>query len=219
MKKAALCTALSLLLISAVSLAQKTISEGTLVYDISLQSDGQPAAGNPLNGATSTVYLTGFSSRIDMSSNLGNEKTIYDAKTGTAVILKEYSGQKLMITFTKENWLEKNKNAEGLVFTAADGKKELLGYQCSKATAKLNDGSTITVFYTKDLIAQNKEYDPLFKSLGGLPLQYEVQTGKLKFIYTINKIDFAALSQAKFDIPKTGYRVITYAESKQVGKN
>ncbi len=35
------------------------------------------------------------------------------------------------------------------------------------------DGFEITVFYTRDLIPENKAYDPPFKNLDGLPLEYE----------------------------------------------
>lgn len=217
MKKKAPGLLFVLLLSGIATIAQKAISEGTLSYDIAIQNAAEKGA--PATNATLTVYLKGFMSRTDMTSSLGSEKTIYDAKAGSAVILKEYSGQKLMITLTKENWREKNKKTEGIAFTDQGERKEILNYACTKAVAKLADGSTVTVFYTKELAVQNKEYDPLFKDLAGFPMQYEVESGKLKFTYTISKIDQASLTQAKFDLPKTGYRVITYDENKQGIKN
>ncbi|MBL0357228.1 MAG: hypothetical protein IPP72_10245 [Chitinophagaceae bacterium] len=219
MKKSALGIMVTMLLMGNIVLAQKTIAEGVFIYNISIQSSGtEPAANATLSGATSTVYVKGSFTRIDMASNLGNEKTIHDAKLGTAVILKEYSGQKLMITLTKENWLEKNKRSVGITFTDQNEKKEILGYQCTKATATLNDGSVITVFYAKDIAIQNKDYNPLFRNLAGIPMQYEVESGKTKFVYTMSKIDLNALPQTKFDYPKSGYRVITYDENKQGNK-
>ncbi len=54
-----------------------------------------------------------------------------------------------------------------------------------RATASTPDGFEITVFYTRDLIPENKCYDPLFKNLDGLPLEYELQKGNLQYkIYT-----------------------------------
>src|SRR6188768_2067529 len=91
------------------SFAQKVISEGTIVYDIVIQTgNSEPKKGDPLEGATTTVYLKGNNSRTDMISALGKEVTIYNSKTNNAVILKEFSGQKLMITLTKEDWKLKN---------------------------------------------------------------------------------------------------------------
>lgn len=196
--------------------AQKTISEGTLTYAISFENGGKT---NGLSGATETIYLKGGYSRIDMSSNLGNEKTIYDAKSGNAVILKEYSGQKLMITLNKQNWLERNQANDDLVFNNEAETKNILGYNCSKAIAKLKDGSTMTVYYTRDLNVMNKDYKPVFKNLTGLPLQYEFEKNKNKFIYTATKIDLTAVPVSRFDFPKAGYRVMTYEESQSAKKD
>jgi len=216
MKKQGVLITVALVFSAISSLAQKAVSEGVLTYDIAIKSGDKAAA---TSNATATVYLKGAFSRTDMTSSVGNEKTIQDGKTGTAVILKEYSGQKLMITLTRENWAEKNKRSAGVVFTDVAEKKQVLNYNCTKATAKLNDGSLLTVYYTKDLQVQNKEYDPLFKNLDGLPMMYEVETGKMKFVYSMSKIDLGNVLQTKFDIPKTGYRVITYDENKQGNKN
>ena len=208
--------AFTTILISAFlfSSAQKTISEGTLIYDINIQPLKKDAAASSLSGATETIYLKGGLSRRDMMSNLGNEKTIHDSKTGNAVILKEYSGQKLMITLTKQNWDARNKKNDGVVFSPTTETKDILGYQCVKATATLKDGSAMIVYYTKDLNVINKDYNVLFKNLDGLPMQYEFETKKLKFTYTITKIDLNSLQVAKFEFPKSGYRVMTYEENR-----
>ena len=85
--------------------AQKTIAEGTIVYDMVIQTGNTtPQKGDALAGATTTVYLKGNNSRTDMVSSLGNETTIHNGNSGNAVILKEFSGQKLMIKLSKENW-------------------------------------------------------------------------------------------------------------------
>lgn len=195
--------------------AQKTISEGTIVYDISIQTGNkEPQMADALDGATTTVYLKGTSSRTDMVSALGNEKTIYDAKTGSAVILKEYSGQKLMITLTKENWESKNKKYQDIVFTPGAETKIIAGHPCTKAKAVLKDGTSFFVYYANDLILINKDYDQTFKNLPGLAMQYEFQNGKTKFSYIVSKIDLSPVPVSKFDFPKTGYRVMTYDENK-----
>jgi GLPGLI family protein len=196
--------------------AQKVISEGTITYNIAIQNnkkEAQQAGG--FNNATTTIILKGGLSRTDMVSTLGNETTIHDSKNGTAVILKEYSGQKLMITLTKENWIAKNKRSAGINFETAVETRVIEGYTCNKATAKLSDGSAIMVYYANSVNAFNKEYDPLFKNLPGLPVQYEFEKNNLRFIYTLNKVDLNAVAVSRFDTPKSGYRVMTYDESQQ----
>jgi len=217
MKNISVALTMIFISVSLFSNAQKTISEGTLVYDITIQPLNKDAAASSLSGATETVYLKGGLSRRDMVSSLGNEKTIHDSKTGNAVILKEYSGQKLMITLTRQDWAARNSRNDGVVFTPTTETKDVLGYKCNKATAQLKDGSTMVLYYTKDLNVINREYNVLFKNLEGLPMQYELESKKMKFTYTISKIDLNSLPLARFEFPKSGYRVMTYEEN-QVGK-
>ncbi|MBC7887163.1 MAG: hypothetical protein H7Z13_04690 [Ferruginibacter sp.] len=215
MKKLRLIALGCLPMISLFTYAQKTISEGTITYEIGIQSkNNNSKAGNGLNGAKTTVYLKGGLSRTEMTSTLGTETTIYNVKTGNAAILKEYSGQKLMITLTKENWEAMNKKFDGIVFTNAAETKIIEGYNCKRAFAQLKDGSSIAVYYTPDLIAMNKEYSQAFKNLPGFPMEYEFETEKIIFRYRISDIDFSPLPATKFDFPKSGYRIMTYDENK-----
>lgn len=196
--------------------AQKTISQGTIVYSISTQSTSGTTSSDPLKGATNTIYLKGGLSRVDMASPLGKETTLLDDNTGAGAILKEYSGQKLMITLSKDNWISQNKKFEGLSFeTAVAPAQKIDGYTCNKATATLKDGSVMTVYYSPDITLINKAFNPVFQQLQGLPVQYEFASGKLKFTYTLSSINLDPVAVSTFDLPKSGYRVMTYEESHQ----
>jgi GLPGLI family protein len=175
---------------------------------------GQPKMADMLDGATTTIYLKGNDSRSELVSSLGREATIYDAVTGKGVILKDYSGQKLMITLTPQNWQENNKKYEGITFTNTGETANIAGFTCKKAIAKLKNGTTFTVFYTTDVIPANKSYDAQFTTLPGLPVQYEMQSGKMKFKFTLASISYNSVPASKFEIPKSGYRVLTYEETK-----
>ncbi|MEI9956667.1 MAG: hypothetical protein WDM90_10285 [Ferruginibacter sp.] len=210
---------LLLLTISVFSFAQKTISEGTMVYDIVIQSGNkEPQMSDALDGGTVTVSIKGGQSRSDMVSALGKESTIHDAKTGDAVILKEYSGQKLMITLNKDNWDAKNKAYSDIAFDLTNETITIAGYNCKKAIAKLPSGKTFVVYYAPDLVVTNKDYNATFKNLPGLAMQYEYESGKMKYKYTLSKINFEPVAASKFDFPKSGYRVMTYEENQQIKK-
>jgi len=196
-------------------LAQKNLSEGSIIYNISVETgSAQPKMADMLDGATTTVYLKGNQSRTEMVSGLGSEATIYNATTDNGVILKDYSGQKLMITLTSQDWKKNNQKYDGIAFENTGETSEIAGFNCQKAIAKLKDGSTFTVYYTKDVTVSNKEYDYQFKTLPGLAVQYEMQNGKMKFKFTLAKINYSIVPASKFEIPKTGYRVLTYEEAK-----
>lgn len=194
--------------------AQKIISEGSLIYNISVQTGSQePKMADMLDGAATTIYLKGNQSRSEMISGLGSEVTIHDATKGTGTVLKDYSGQKLMITLTKEDWIKKNRKYEGLSFDSTKETAVIAGYNCKKVIALLKDGTSFVVYYTPDLIVANKDYEYPFKTLPGLATQYEWQSGKTVFKYTLSKVSFDPVPASKFDIPKSGYRILTYDET------
>jgi GLPGLI family protein len=202
--------------ISAVQVfAQKKLTEATISYDIVINTNNTtPQAADLLDGAVSVIYLKGNSSRSEMISSLGTQSTIIDGKTGNVAILKEYGEQKYMITMTPANWKASNKKYEGSTFTYENEFKTIAGYNCQKAVGKLTDGSTFTVYFTKDLVPVNKDFQYLNKDLPGLAMQYEATLGKQKVTYTVSSINFNLVPAAKFDLPKSGYRVMTYEESK-----
>ncbi len=200
-------------------MAQKVITEGTIVYTMEIrQANGTSPQNLLVTGASNTVYVKGNNSRIDMISSLGNETTIHDAKLGNAVILKEFSGQKLMIRLTRENWIAKNSSYHNIKFDLYDETKKIDGYTCKKAVAKMTDGKTFVVFYTTELTVANKEYNPTFTNLPGLAMEYEIESGNMVFRFTVSKINFDPVQVSKFDFPKSGYRVMTYEENLQIKK-
>lgn len=196
------------------ALAQKIFSEGTIVYDITVQTGSkEPQLADMFDGVTTTIYLKGSQSRTEMISPLVSTITILNAKSNTGVVLKEYGNQKLLIHMTGDDWNEMNKKYAGITFTPMKETKTIAGYSCQKALATLKDGTTFTVFYTKEMVTENKDYNYQFKTLPGLPLEYESTEGKLKIRYTASKITFDPVPIQKFKIPESGYRELTYRES------
>lgn len=203
-----------------IATAQKRITEGTISYDIVVNTgNSNPSIADMFNGATSIVYLKGYQTRFERVSSLGVESTIVDGKTGNVNVLKEYGDQKYMITMTPANWKDANKKYEGIIFKYEDEFKDIAGYKCQKAIGTMKDGTTITVFFTKDLVANNREFEYAYKSLPGLAMEYETTVGSLKVTYTVSKVNFSIVPAAKFELPKSGFRIMTYEESNNAGKN
>ena len=195
--------------------AQKRITEGTISYDIVVNTgDSKPSLAAMFDGATSIVYIKGFLSRSEMVSSLGIQSTIADAKTGNVTVLKEYGEQKYMIKMTPDNWKDANKKYQGITYTYLDEYKTIAGYKCQKALGKLADGTTFTVYFTKELTADNRDFEYAYKTLPGLAMEYETIVGDLKVTYTVAKINFNVVPASKFELPNSGFRVMTYEESK-----
>lgn len=194
--------------------AQRKLTEATIAYDIVINtSDKEPRAADLLDGATSVIYLKGSSSRSEMISPLGTQATIIDGKSGNVTVLKDYGEQKYMIKLTPANWKESNKKYEGINFAYTDEYKIIFGYKSQKAIGTLTDGTSFTVYFTRDLLPVNKDFQYLNKNLPGLAMQYEATLGNLMVTYTVSSINFNPVPLTKFDLPRSGYRVMTYEES------
>ncbi len=213
--KNTVCIFLLLAVFSTSSYSQKKLTEATISYDIVINTNNTtPQAADLLDGAVSIIYLKGNSSRSEMISSLGTQSTIIDGKTGNVTVLKDYGEQKYMISMSPAEWKASNKKYEGSTFTYEDEYKSIAGYNCQKAIGRLADGGTFTVYFTKELIPVNKDFQYLNKNLPGLAMQYEAVMGKQKVTYTVSSINFNLVPAAKFDLPKSGYRVMTYEETK-----
>ena len=200
--------------------AQKSVSELTLVYDYAVNPAGEGKQSGTEN-ATHTVYIKGNKSRSEMTNPLFSSTTIFDGNTGFGVILKEVSGQKLLIRMNPDNWAERNRMYDGIVYKNTNETKEIAGYKCVKAVGQTKSGATITVYYTRDIIPENRLYDPPFRSLDGLPLEYELTNGNVRIRYRIARINLNPVPVSKFDVPSasSGYREMNYEDSKKMNLN
>ena len=110
--------------------AQKTLSEGTIFYDVSVQTGtNEPQMADMFDGAKAALYLRGSLSRSELTSALGKTTTIYDHRGGSGVVLRDFGTQKLLIKLNKANWVEKNKKYEGIEFKPTGETKNIAGYE------------------------------------------------------------------------------------------
>ena len=214
---------LILLILSLFSLiplfAQKKFSEGSIVYNVVVNTnDPNPKLADGFDGATNTIYIKGKLSRSELVSVFGTQSTIFDGRTGNVDVLKEYGEKKYMISMTPSDWKEANQKYDSVTFTYQDEHKTIAGYDCRKALGKLKSGETFIVYYTTELIPENQNFQYSNRTLPGLALEYESNLGKNKVIFSASKISFDPVPASKFDLPKTGFRRMTYKESKVSGK-
>ncbi|MBS1761382.1 MAG: hypothetical protein JSR00_00705 [Bacteroidetes bacterium] len=215
MKKLYLVSIFAVLL-SFFATAQKSVSEATIVYDISVLKSDNPKISSALEGATLSLYLKGNESKSEMKSKLGREADVYNSATGNGFILKDYSGQKLMITLNKSNWIQKNSFYSGLKFNIEDYPKTIAGYKVKRASAVLPSGKEFIVYFSPEINLSNKSYNNAFPQLNGLPIQYELESGNVLFRYMLKSFTTDNVTDSEFDKPKADYRVMTYDESQRL---
>lgn len=197
--------------------AQKLLSEGYILYDVLVETSKDATnITSPLRGTTAINYVKGNLSRSELKSNLGNSIIIQDSRNGTAVLLREFGTQKMLIRMNASDWKERNRKYQGITFEPTGEKKIIEGYHCIQAKATLLNGSSFLLFYTTELVVENNEMDPMFSELPGVALEFDTQLGEVMVKYTVKRISFDPVPIQKFDIPTSGYRELSYQESIQM---
>ena len=180
----------------------KLIADCTITYSVSIE-------GNEHNSTIKTLFIKGKKIRTDISYSSFTQSTIFDNKTGNAVVLKSIGSQKYISSFTAEQWKEKNDKWDDLKVTFTDEAAKILNYNCRKAVVTTKNGNRFVVYYTTDLVASATENPYQFKNIPGLIMEYESQTGEGKPItFKAIEINFNPVPTSKFEIPTTGYRVL-----------
>lgn len=203
-------------LLGLTSNGQKMISSGKLTYIIEVAGK-KPLDAN-LSTATYTLLFNPQQSRTDMVSTVGKESNIYDSRQGTGFILKEYSGQRLMITMNRANWDQKNESNLNAVFKIEDEMVKIGDYDCKMALASLPDGGQVKVYFAPAYTLSNKSYNNAFPQIPGLPVQFIMQRGDLQFKYTLTNLSMENVSSVNFEVPQSGYRVMTFEQTQQLKK-
>lgn len=199
----------------APSIAQKRFSEGTILFTVSTFVDGIKITAD----ATAVQMTKGSHLRSEMSSSLGKTITIFDTREGNGAVMREFGSQKILIPLNRDNWAETNAKFQNLDFVFSQDSIDVVGFKCSKATAIMKDSTIIGVFYTRDISTENPEIDSQFGSLPGMALQFSLTKGNTMVLYSATTINFDPVPVQKFELPVSGYRVLSYEESKKGRKN
>lgn len=190
--------------------SQKVVADCTVTFSVTVNETGATGTSAMFNNAIKTLYIKGNDVRSDIESSSFVQSTIWNGKTSSAVILREISGNKYMTVLDAAKWKEQNKKYDGMKVTLTNETKTILGYVCKKAIATLADGSALNVFYAPEIIPSSNENDYQFKDIPGFALEYEaeIEKGKSKITFTATKFNLSPVPAAKFEIPKSGYKIL-----------
>lgn len=195
----------------APSMAQKRFSEGTIVFKVATFVDGIKIGED----ARAVQMTKGGHLRSEMTSSIGKTITIFDAREGKGAVIRELGSQKILVPLNRENWAETNAKFQNLTYAFSKDSMELIGFKCSRANAILKDSTVINVFYTREISTENPEVDIQFGTLPGMVLEFSYTKGNTVVLYTATSINFDPVPIQKFDVPNSGYRVLSYEESKK----
>ena len=198
-------------LITNIGYGQKFFSEGTITYAVSTTVDAKSVSED----VYSVQQIKGSFTRVELKSPLGKNVTLFNARDEEGAILQEFGSQKIMIPVTKENLEERNAKYGNIVYASTDETKKILDYSCDKARTELSDGTIIEVYYSKELVTDNTGIGFQFGKLPGLALEFTSTLGNKMVKYTAVSINFEPVPIQNFDLPASGFRVMSFEESKK----
>lgn len=193
------------------SIAQKRFSEGTIEFKVATFVDGIKIGED----ARAVQMTKGGHLRSEISSSIGKTITIFDAREGKGAVIRELGSQKILVPLNRENWAETNAKFQELTYAFLKDSMELIGFKCSKAIAQLKDSTVMNVFYTREISTENPEVDSQFGTLPGMVFEFSYTKGNTTVVYTATSINFDPVPIQKFDVPSSGYRVLSYEDSKK----
>lgn len=182
----------------------KIVSECTVKYSIAFNSRENADAQK----STRILYIKGKQARVDFISDNFTQVIIADNTDTTAFILKEVGNEKYMTILDGPKWKQMNRRFLGITITEDPETKKILGYDCKKYIAHLNDGSSFTLFCALALKPSTPDNVFQLANLPGLVLEYESQHGDTRMKYTARQINFDPVPASKFEIPKKGYKIL-----------
>ena len=199
------------LAMTSVVVGQKRLSEGSLLFSVVTTKQGL-LVGDTL---IAQHFFKGAHSRTEISGVAGSSVTLYDSREGIGAILREFGSQKILIPLDTSSWSDKNAWFKASSISYSTDEQKLLGYVCKKAAIKLLDGGQLEIWYTPDVVLDNNDTEFQMGEIPGLVLAYEYITNDMRVIYLARTLNFDPVPIQKFEIPNTGYRVLSYADSKK----
>ncbi len=188
---------------------QKTVADCTVEFIV--KAEGKNAATQQsIQNSIQTVFIKGNQTRVDVVSPDFKQTELFDGRNKTMVVLQEFGTNKYMRNLDATKLAEQNKMFADAALSFGTESKTILGYDCKKATLKLSNGKEYAMYYATAIAPSVKDYKFQFKDVPGFVLEYESNSndGKSTITYTASSITLSPVPVSKFEIPKSGYRVL-----------
>ena len=210
MKKLILLTAF--IAASIVAHAQ-TIKQGYVKYQVSnVSGEGMAAFG--LKGAKQVMYFSKKFTKIgnDMQNGMAKTDVVIDNKTQKSTLITSgIALGKNVVSYGTED-PKGNKKAKFTITYDPKSTKTIIGYACTKAVLKNEDGEVI-LWITDKIAPANSPFYRQFPDLKGFPLEFQVLQTSVRATFTATEVG-SSVDKAVFAIPtkKDGYEQMTMEE-------
>jgi hypothetical protein len=208
MKKAFLCC---IMLAALKAEAQKRFSEGTVKYIVETRS-GTPVR---IDSSVYSLMLKGATIRSELKSAIGKTVAFFDAREGSGAVTREFGDQRILIPMERTSWSDLTAEFREMRFEKSDGDSVIFSFPCKRAMGTMKDGSILTIWYTEDILPEITEINFPLANLPGWPLLVEMEKKNAHVFFKVAEINFDPVPVQFFEMPRSGFRILSYRESKQ----
>ncbi len=206
------------------SFAQIELAEGSIIMEITdVNSDNEQVAAQleMIKGTVTEYYFNEEKSLVsaDMMGGMVTMKSLVNNADEHLTFLFNAMGQKMMVESTKEDRADMEETQaeamEGveIVYDENDT-KEILGYDCIKATLTGTDDSPMnfSMYIAPGIKASNKLIQGMQAfELTGFPLEYILQTDQMSLTTTATSVE-TSVDVTVFELNTSGYALMTWDE-------
>ncbi len=209
------------IMFSITAFSQAT--KGKVSYDIYFSSDDPnvSAYADKMEGSVLELFFMDGKLRSDMyAGDMMTRTSISNKDQDTILVLLDGMMGKIAMKVTENDMNEEQRLAyENREIELIDETKEVMGYSCKKAIITVGGSDESIVWYTEEILPNNRKSEYLFEEIPGTPLEMYSSWGKMnmkivafEFKEKLKKTD--AIFSTK--IPD-GYTLKTQEEMKQFG--
>ncbi len=204
---------LAALLASASLTFAQTIKEGYVKYQVSnISGDGMASYG--LKGSKQIMYFSKKYTKIanDMQNGLVKTDVVIENKTQKSTLITNgVALGKNVVNYGTED-PKGNKKTKFTITYDTKAKKTIIGYECTKAILKNEDGE-IVLWITDKIAPASSPFARQFPELKGFPLEFQVNQSTVRATFTATEVGSKA-DKSVFAIPteKEGYKHMTMEE-------
>lgn len=188
--------------------------KGVITYKVTVTGSQVTDEVKAMMPKTMTMMVKDNKSKSEMVMGMGKTITVTDAVTKTTIVMMDMMGQKFAVKSTADEIEKEIADAPKMTVEKTSETKDILGYLCNKAIIRSDEGTQITVYFTKELGTGATYFDdPQFKDIDGMMLEFEIPSEGMTMKFTAINVENKNVADSEFDIPE-GYQIKTKEELK-----
>lgn len=177
------------------------VTEGKISYKIDLSKTDMSFVQKQLFEATKlTISFKDAFVKTDLDMGMFGTTVIVDGGSKTGLMLFSMMGRKTASKMSTQFFSEKEKAKGNYTVEYSDETKEIAGYKCKKASIKMENGSTLLMFYAEDIQPSKVNTDFTYEGIKGFPLEMQVDMNGIVVNLVASNVDGSALPTDYFNM-------------------